>query len=173
MEFHEMKDALKSGRKIKLKPWKNAYWIYKDGVIINHDEVGVECPVSKELSLWGLACVLDDRWEIVDETPTKKLFISQPMNGKTDDAIQEVREEAIRKAKKQLKCNVVVIDSYIKDASNSVKPLWYLGKSLEFLAEADVAYFAQGWKEARGCKIEHECAVQYGIPCIEETQEDK
>lgn len=26
--------------------------------------------------------------------------------------------------------------------------------------------FCIGWKEYRGCKIEHECAVQYGIEIV-------
>jgi len=40
------------------------------------------------------------------------------------------------------------------------------GKKIK-LSTADVAYFAEGWDEARGCKIEHECAVEYGINRIE------
>lgn len=47
------------------------------------------------------------------------------------------------------------------------KPLWFLGKSLELLAQADVVYFAPGWADARGCRIEHLCAVEYGIDRIE------
>ena len=98
----------------------------------------------------------------------KKLFISQPMKGKSDEEILAVREEAIKRATEMVKCDVEVIDSFFQDAPVEAKPLWYLAKSLELLAEADVAYFAEGWDEARGCKIEHECAVQYGIDRIEE-----
>ena len=43
----------------------------------------------------------------------------------------------------------------------------FLGKSLELLAQADVVYFAPGWADARGCRIEHLCAVEYGIDRIE------
>jgi hypothetical protein len=32
----------------------------------------------------------------------------------------------------------------------------------------NVAYFAKGWEKARGCKIEHEIALKYGIEIIEE-----
>ena len=46
-------------------------------------------------------------------------------------------------------------------------PLWFLGKSLELLAGADIAYFAKGWQDARGCRIEHTCAVEYNIDRIE------
>lgn len=61
-----------------------------------------------------------------------------------------------------------VIDSFFQNAPADARPLWFLGKSLELLSTADVAYFAPGWDEARGCKIEHMCAVEYGIDRIEE-----
>lgn len=96
----------------------------------------------------------------------KKLFISQPMNGKTDTEILEVREKAIKSAERELGEKVEVIDSFFRNAPVKANPLWFLGKSLELLSEADVAYFAKGWEEARGCKIEHQCAIDYGIELI-------
>lgn len=98
----------------------------------------------------------------------KKLFISQPMRGKTDEEILAVREKALKSAEKQVDEPVEVIDSFFQSAPVDAKPLWYLGESLKLLAEADVAYFADGWNEARGCKIEHTCAVEYNIDRIEE-----
>lgn len=98
----------------------------------------------------------------------KKLFISQPMKGKTDAEILAVREKAIKSAEKQVGESVQVIDSFFQNAPVNARPLWYLGESLKLLAEADVAYFAKGWDEARGCKIEHTCAVEYNIDWIEE-----
>lgn len=97
----------------------------------------------------------------------KKLFISQPMNGKTEEEILAVRSNAIRSAKEAIGEEVEVIDSFFKDAPVEAKPLWFLGKSLELLSTADIAYFAPGWANARGCKIEHECAIVYGIHAIE------
>ena len=98
----------------------------------------------------------------------KKLFISQPMRGKTDEEILAVREKALKSAEKQVGEPVEVIDSFFQSAPVDAKSLWYLGESLKLLAEADVAYFADGWNEARGCKIEHTCAVEYNIDRIEE-----
>ena len=97
----------------------------------------------------------------------KKLFISQPMRGKTDDEILAERSNAIQAAKDSLGEPVEVIDSFFQNAPAEAKPLWYLSESLKLLATADVAYFAPGWDEARGCKIEHMCAVEYGIDRIE------
>ena len=96
----------------------------------------------------------------------KKIFVSQPMRGKTNEEILAVREKAIASAERELGEKVEVIDSFFKDAPTEAKPLWYLAKALELLATADVAYFAKGWEEARGCRIENTCAIEYGIPLV-------
>lgn len=97
----------------------------------------------------------------------KKLFISQPMNGKTDDEVLAERSNAIQAAKDYLSDEIEVIDSFIQYAPADAKPLWYLGESLKLLSKADIVYFAPGWTKARGCKIEHTCAKEYRIPTIE------
>lgn len=97
----------------------------------------------------------------------KKLFISQPMNGKTNKEIRKEREDAILLAKALVGDEIEVIDSFFENAPVEATPLWYLGESLKLLSTADVTYFAAGWKNARGCKIEHICAQQYGINIIE------
>ena len=99
----------------------------------------------------------------------KKLFISQPMRGKTDEEILAVREKAIKSAEKLIGEPVEVIDSFFQSVPVGVKPLWYTGESIKLLAEADVAYFTKGCNEFRGCRIEHICAVEYGIDRIEES----
>lgn len=96
----------------------------------------------------------------------KKLFISQPMRGKNDEEILLEREKAIKAAEELVGEPVEVIDSFFRRAPVDAKPLWFLGKSLELLSTADVAYFASGWKDARGCIIEHDCAIAYGIKSI-------
>ncbi len=98
----------------------------------------------------------------------KKLFISQPMNGKTNEEILSIRDKAVKIAECKIGEPVEVIDSFFKDAPHEAKPLWFLGKSLELLSTADVAFFANGWENARGCRIEHQCAVEYGITAIED-----
>lgn len=45
----------------------------------------------------------------------KKLFISQPMKGKTEEEIRKERENAVISAKEILKEEVAVIDSYIAE----------------------------------------------------------
>lgn len=98
----------------------------------------------------------------------KKLFISQPMKGKSDEEILAEREKAIKSAEELLGEPVEVIDSFFQSAPADARPLWFLGKSLELLSTADVVYFAKGWEKARGCKIENTCAIEYGITVIED-----
>ena len=79
----------------------------------------------------------------------KKIFISQPMKDKTDDEILAEREKAIKKAEEKIGEPVEVIDSFFQSAPADARPLWFLGKALELLSIADVAYFADGWTDAR------------------------
>ena len=101
----------------------------------------------------------------------KKIFISQPMRGLTDEEIIKAREEILIKAEKKIGEPVELIDSFIEDYPGEINkhiPVYYLGKSIDFLSQADIAYFGGDWRNARGCKIEHEVAEQYGIEIIEE-----
>lgn len=95
----------------------------------------------------------------------KKLFISQPMRGKTDEEILAVRRRAIESAKDKVGEDVEVIDSFF-GTSDMSRALEYLGESIKLLAFTDVAYFAKGWEAARGCRIEHTCAVEYGVELV-------
>lgn len=91
----------------------------------------------------------------------KKLFISQPMKGKTDEQILRDRQEVI-----SLFDDVIVLDTFFKDSPHDAKPLWFLGESIKLLAEADIVYFCKDWQKYNGCVIEHECAVRYGKEII-------
>lgn len=87
---------------------------------------------------------------------------------KSDADILAERKKAIKSAEEKIGEPVEVIDSFFQEAPVDAKPLWFLGKSLELLAGADIAYFVKGWQDARGCKIENTCAIEYGIPVIED-----
>lgn len=47
-------------------------------------------------------------------------------------------------------------------------PLHFLAKSLEGMSYCHAVYFCRGWQDARGCRIEHDAAVAYGLEVIEE-----
>lgn len=97
-----------------------------------------------------------------------KLFISQPMNDKSDEEILNERNMVINLFRLLSPSNLEVelIDSFFKEAAHDAKPLWYVGESIKLLGEADVVYFCKDWHKYRGCIIEHECAVRYGKKII-------
>lgn len=98
----------------------------------------------------------------------KKVFISQPMRDKTDEEIIAERNAAIEQLKnKYPDTNIEIIDSFMQGAPHDAKPLWFLGKSLQMLSEADIAVFIGDWSEYRGCRIEYTCAREYGIDTVE------
>jgi hypothetical protein len=97
-----------------------------------------------------------------------QVFISQPMNRKTNEEIKEERMRIVSKISDILTEPFQVIDSFFESAPHDAKPLWFLGKSIELLSSADLVYFSKGWENARGCRIEHACAVEYMLDRIEE-----
>lgn len=98
-----------------------------------------------------------------------KVFISQPMHDKTDEQILEERNRAVQKIKERYgKEDVEVLDSFFQGAPHDAKPLWFLGKSIMILSQADLAYFTGDWRNYRGCKAENMLAHAYGVEIIEE-----
>ena len=95
----------------------------------------------------------------------KKLFVSVPMKGRTEEEIKA----SIQKMKKIAEIyegeELELIDSYIEDNQHkdSKKAVWYLGESLKKLAQADVFMGICERYDWSGCQIEVETAERYGI----------
>lgn len=95
----------------------------------------------------------------------KKLFVSVPMKGRTEEEIKV----SIQKMKKIAEIyegeELELIDSYIEDnpPKDSKEAVWYLGESLKKLAQADVFIGINGAWDWNGCYIEIETARRYGI----------
>lgn len=99
----------------------------------------------------------------------KKLFISVPMKGRTDEAIKASMEKMHKVAEAMLGEELEVVSSFIereppKRANGAV---WYLGKSIQLLAEANYMACVSNPYEWNGCEIENLTARRYGIPMIE------
>ena len=97
---------------------------------------------------------------------SKTIFISQPMGGRSDDEINAERRRVIEIARQKFG-EVDVLETFFSNFGPAAKPLDYLARSIESLAKADVAIFAPGWQDSRGCRIEHQCALEYGILVME------
>lgn len=104
-----------------------------------------------------------------------KAMISQPMAGKTDEEIAEARERAKAKLEEMGYefVNTLFTDEWYSDEAMRERgvvqvPLCFLAKSLENMSLCHAAYFAKGWEQACGCRIEHDAAVAYGLDVIYE-----
>lgn len=96
-----------------------------------------------------------------------KIMLSQPMKGKTNEEIRKERKHLV----KEIESNGdIVLDTVFDEAPKNVdEAIWFLSKSIEYLAQADIIFFMKGWEKARGCKIEHQVAVEYDKEIIYEN----
>ncbi len=97
----------------------------------------------------------------------KKVFISQPMRGKTDEEVIRDREKAIKTIREKMGDDVKIIESFMVRTPKEAKALWHLGESIKLLSNADYIFLVDGWENARGCRIEYLCAEEYGIKIFE------
>ena len=105
----------------------------------------------------------------------KKVMLSQPMAGRTDEEIITTRENAIKVLEKKGYeiVNTLFTDEWYGQEKMEERgvvqvPLCFLAKSLENMSLCHAAYFCKGWENARGCRIEHEAAKAYGLEIIYE-----
>ena len=105
----------------------------------------------------------------------KKAMLSQPMAGRSEQEIIETRERAIAalEAKGFETVNTLFTDEWYSEQAMKERgvvqiPLCFLAKSLENMSLCHAAYFCKGWEQARGCRIEHEAAKDYGLEIIYE-----
>lgn len=97
----------------------------------------------------------------------KKIMISQPMRGKTNELIKEERKVLVQELENN---GYEVLDTIFDEAPKDTdEAIWFLSKSIEYLAQADIIFFMKGWEKARGCKIEHQIAVEYDKEIIYEN----
>ena len=105
----------------------------------------------------------------------KKAMRSQPKAGKSEVEILVTRNRAIAALEEQ---GYEIVNTLFTDEWYSRQrmeergvvqiPLCFLAKSLENMSLCHAAYFCKGWEQARGCRIEHEAAVAYGLTILYE-----
>lgn len=97
-----------------------------------------------------------------------RVYISQPMRGRTDEQILSERRRIAQVVKAELGDDIEIIDSFIQGNSGN-NPVECLAESISKLSQADFIYMAYGWGDFRGCRIEHSIAKEYGIQCLYEN----
>ncbi|MBO5025963.1 MAG: hypothetical protein J6C86_07470 [Bacteroidaceae bacterium] len=95
----------------------------------------------------------------------KKLFISCPMKGRTEENIRKSMEQMHKIAEIIFDQELEVIPTYIEDnpPENNNQAIWYLGKSIQLLAEADYFIGVDYSEFYKGCSVERTIARDYGI----------
>ncbi len=89
-----------------------------------------------------------------------KIMISQPMKGKTNEQIREERAKLVKKLEEE---GHEVVDTVFENApANEDIAIYMLSQSIRYIGKVDGVVFMPGWEKARGCKIEHQVAVEYG-----------
>lgn len=106
----------------------------------------------------------------------KRVMISQPMRGLIESEILKAKMNATEFLESK---GYEVVDTYFSDfpiAENGdtiSRPIYYLAKSIDKMAECSAVYFLKGYEAARGCRIEHAVAKAYGLELLYEKDEFK
>jgi hypothetical protein len=106
----------------------------------------------------------------------KKAMLSQPMGGRSNEEIVATREKAVKvlEEKSFEIVNTLFTDEWHNQDQMESRgvvqiPLCFLAKSLENMSLCHAVYFCKGWENARGCRIEHETAIAYGLEVLYEV----
>lgn len=99
-----------------------------------------------------------------------KLFVSLPMRERTEEEVREEMAELNDICNNEYQTEFEMIETFDygnppSDISN--ESIWYLGKSIVGLSEADLVIFSSNWRNARGCIVEHMICALYNIPYVE------
>lgn len=100
-----------------------------------------------------------------------KIMISFPMRGKTDDECRSDYRALVSKIMNAAEgTNAKIINTYFGDnpecASSDNTAINYLARSIKAMSHANAVYFARDWDKARGCRIEHMIASEYGLTIL-------
>ena len=104
-----------------------------------------------------------------------KVFISLPMNGHEVDDIRNEMMSIYRMIDNQIEDDLELIDTVITDEPDDdilTPSVWYLGRSIREMSDADLVVFHPDWRAARGCIIEHMVCALYNIPYIDISMSD-
>lgn len=107
--------------------------------------------------------------------PIKYAVISQAMKGIDSSKIRLQREkaEATVRAAGYEPIDTVYEEDYFDDGVSGVDvvnpALWHMGLALARLSKAHAIYMCDGWGAARGCRMEHQAAVAFGVDVMYEV----
>ena len=90
-----------------------------------------------------------------------KIMLSSPMAGKSKEEIDSERDEMANLLLDYYGDDNCEIIASVVENHEKKSDLECLSESIFFMSMADVLAMGYGWKNARGCKLEHEIAKAY------------
>ena len=106
----------------------------------------------------------------LSEYSTMKIFIAQPMSGVPDEEVEKIREHVTKLMLDKYGSNIEIIDQFhVPEEEMPDEPLerpgiHLLGRSIQFLADADLVVFVSDFLHAKGCCVELAVCKEYDIP---------
>ena len=137
-------------------------------IIVSEDEIFQACNSEMPLD----TAHLFNNVELVElnELATLKIFIAQPMSGVPDEEVEEIREKVTKLMKNKYGDDIEIIDQFhVPEEEMAKEPLerpgiHLLGRSIQFLADADLVVFVGDFLHAKGCCVELAVCKEYDIP---------
>lgn len=96
------------------------------------------------------------------------VMISMPMDGELSSTVKLKMEKLTNQFKK---LHIDVLDTYFEEDPPEYynnKGLYYMARSIEAMAKCDAVYFAKGWQNSKGCRMEREIAKAYTMKILDE-----
>ena len=101
----------------------------------------------------------------------KKIYISVPMNGRSDDDIRASIDKMVKCTRILLDDEITVVNEFkphhaVSDNIPMHHDVQALGESIALMSLADVFVTVDWGYESRGCDVERHVAGAYGFPII-------
>lgn len=108
------------------------------------------------------------------------VFVSQPMNGRDINEIIEERGFMLKEFKLwAIEAGIISNDDRINDCNSefddpsphsSSGRMWYLGRSIQAMDDADFVVFHKDHRKAKGCQVEMAVASRYFKNCVHASE---
>ena len=99
-----------------------------------------------------------------------KVFISQPITGKSTAEIMATRKNITTKVKSKYP-DATIINSVML-GGNDTNDIKYLGITISLMADADIIVFVNDISNSKGCQVEYYVASLYDKKIINESELD-
>lgn len=112
-------------------------------------------------------CNLEYQVRMKPVIPEHKLFISCPMDNRTEDNIRKSFEKMLKIAEAYTGETFKIVNPYIpKKPCGNADRIRYLADSINLMAGADYFIAPTDFWKYRGCAIEEGVADKYGLKCL-------